>query len=172
MKIWQTRTALHIAVFLLIFGTGCYTTLRSPAHRENYTVTESQYQQADWDFGHGWYYREIAVGTNYFYYHSMPWWYNVRPEPTIITPSAGNPDQGQSGGGKIVRRDNDVPYQGNAALPLQPHIPADSTAAIIPPVAQDSAAIPIINQIADTKKDSTNTIKDNSNGKIGHRVRR
>jgi hypothetical protein len=172
MKTWQKGTALHIAVFLLIFATGCYTTLRSPAHLENYTVTESQYQQADWDFGCGWYYHEINVGTNYFYYHSMPWWYNVRPESTAPDSPSSSGDQGQSGGGKIVRRDNDAPYQGGAALPLQPHIPADSTAAIVPPVVQDSTVKPIINQTTDTKKDSSNTSKDNSTGKISHRGRR
>jgi hypothetical protein len=172
MKTWQKGTALHIAVFLLVFVTGCYTTLRSPAHLENYAVTESQYQQADWDFGCGWYYHEINVGTNYFYYHSMPWWHNVRPEPTTTTPSADTPEQGQSGGGKIIRRDNDAPYQGNAALPLQPHISADSTAAIVPPVVQDSTVKPIINQTTDTKNDTSNTNKDNSSGKVSHRGRR
>jgi hypothetical protein len=177
MKTWQEGTALHIAVFLLIFVTGCYTTLRSPAHLEYSAVTESQYQQADWDFGCGWYYNEINVGTNYFYYHSMPWWYNVRPEPAAPESPSNSGEQGQSGGGKIVRRDNDTPYQGNAALPLQPNISRDSTAISSHQVVQDSAVTPPTNMTIDTKQDSSNTnrdnsSKDNSSGKVSRRGRR
>jgi len=173
MKILLIRTALHIAVFLLLIGTGCYTTLRAPTRMQNPSITENEYQRMDWDFGCGWYYHEISGGSDYFYYHSMPWWYNRRPDIQDSSLSSSlAPDQSQSGGGKVIRHDFDVPFQGNAALPFTPSMPQDSSSTIQPSVPADSTIKPNINMTTDTNKDKPETGQDSSSEKVTRRGRR
>jgi hypothetical protein len=172
MKTWQKGTALHIAVFLLLFIGGCYTTLRSPSHLNDTTISDAQYERAEWDFGRGWYYQTYGAGSNYFYYHSMPWWYNRHQNYQIDTESAAN-DSNRTGDGKITRRNDDAPYQGNAALPLQPIIPRDSLNTTNPPQTPPDSTIKLPTNMTDDKnKDIYKNGQNNNSDKVIHRGRR
>lgn len=171
MNTWRKGTALHIAVFLLIFGSGCYTTFRSTAHLTGSVVDETQYEQSEWDFGRGWYYHSHAVGSNYFYYHSMPWWHNRYRNYTIDTVSAGN-GQPQDNNGKVTRRNFDNPVIENTVLPLLPYISVDSINTVKhQDTPTDSTVVIPPNNKQENNNNSTQEKKNNSD-KVNHRGRR
>ncbi len=171
MKTWQKGTALHIAVFLLTFGGGCYTTLRSPSHLTDSVVNETQYEQSEWDFGRGWYYHSHAVGSNYFYYHSMPWWYN-RNRNAVIGPVIDLRDTSLAQDGKINRRNFDNPVIENTVLPLMPYIPVDSTSTVKhQETPTDSTVVIPPNKTQENNNNSTQEKKNNTD-KVNHRGRR
>lgn len=171
MKTWQKGTALHIAVFLLIFVGGCYTTLRSPAHLAETDVSETQYEQAEWDFGRGWYYQSYGIGSDYFYYHSMPWWYN-RHRNNIIGPISTPDDSNNGDSGKITRRDFDNPVIENTVLPLYPYIPADSSSAIKYQAAPIDSAIAIPTNMTQDNNNNSSKEQINNSDKVNKRGRR
>ena len=172
MKTWQKGTAFHIAVFLLVIVGGCYTTLRSPSRLTDSIVNETRYEQSEWDFGRGWYYHSRAVGSNYFYYHSMPWWYNRNRNYGIDTTSAVD-KQSELDDGKIARRNFDNVFPSDGAINIQPNTPPDSATAVVPATPLPDSAIKYpVSKTEDKKKETEGNKRNSISDKINHRGRR
>lgn len=72
---FRAKTAILIAVFLLLLMGGCYTKLKHPTPvliPEEAEVIEADDQH--WDFSYGWYWSDwYSHSINYGYYYT-PWW--------------------------------------------------------------------------------------------------
>ena len=72
---FRAKTAILIAVFLLLFMGGCYTKLKHPTPviiPEEAEVIEGEDQ--GWDFSYGWYWSDSYSHSIHYGYYYTPWW--------------------------------------------------------------------------------------------------
>jgi hypothetical protein len=166
MKILTMKTALHIAVFLSLVGSGCYTTLRAPIRIE--PSTSQPVRPPAWDFSYAWYGGGQYTGSNHFFYYNTPWWYNrhsgpqdsLGNQPVVLEPN-------NDSGSKIERRNFDNFGGGSFVFPSQPAPATGTSGTIDAGTSTGSTSQPIINKTQKSEDDDTS-----GSGKITRRNRR
>lgn len=114
------RTAILIAVFLLLLMGGCYTKLKHPTPviiPEETGVIEVDDQH--WDFSYGWYWSDWYSYSIHYGYYYTPWWDDC---PWCLQDDLYSQDGEISikPSEKIVRRDDGyTPQDGFHYLPLE-----------------------------------------------------